>query len=40
MTQEQREHIVTTKCQLRAALDELYIQGVEGTENECPYFQI
>lgn len=28
------------KCQLRAALDELYIQGVEGTENECPYFQI
>lgn len=28
------------KCDLRAALDEMWIQGVEGTENDCPYFQI
>ena len=28
------------KCPLRAALDEMWIQGVEGTENECPYYQL
>lgn len=28
------------KCDLRAALNELYIAGVEGTENDCPYFQL
>ena len=28
------------KCELRAALDEMWIVGVEGTENDCPYFQL
>lgn len=27
-------------CELRAALDEMWIKGVEGTENDCPYFQL
>lgn len=28
------------KCDLRAALNEQYIQGVTGTENDCPYYQL
>lgn len=28
------------KCPLRGALDEMWIKGVEGTENDCPYFQL
>ena len=28
------------RCELRAALNEMWIAGVEGTENDCPYFQL
>ena len=28
------------KCRLRSALDEMWIKGVEGTENDCPYYQL
>lgn len=28
------------KCALRGALDEMWIQGTTGTENDCPYYQL